>query len=462
MPYNIFNLNLPEPFIQQIRTLLGEAETGHFIAALNQSPVVSLRFNPYKKPATGIFTGAPVPWHPEGIYLEERPVFTLDPLFHAGAYYVQEASSMFLYQAVHQHADLAQPLKILDLCAAPGGKSTLLAALAGENGWLVSNETIRSRTGALRENMEKWGYPNAAVVSAEADVFSEMTGFFDLLVVDAPCSGEGLFRKDEQAAGEWSPDHVQLCAARQKRILESALDCLGAGGLLVYSTCTYNALENDANTRWLSENFDLEPLAISIPPEWNIEVRELGYQFWPHRLRGEGLFMAVFRKKSGERRRSQHAAFKSLTPVPKSQLAAIVPWLENPESLRLFQTPAGDIRALPESRLDDYIALDKPLKIKWFGTPIGQMKGKDFIPDHALALSSLISTNLPGLDLPLDLALRYLKKETFDLPAGNPSGWLLARYGGLNLGWLKALPNRMNNYLPQERRIRMDYLAAIS
>lgn len=455
-------MNLPDSFLEQVRALLGADEAGLFLDSMKHQPTVSIRFNPGKKSNIGTFSGPHVPWHPNGIYLPERPVFTLDPHLHAGAYYVQEASSMFLYQAVSQHADLSKPLKILDLCAAPGGKSTILADLAGKNGFLVSNETIRTRTGALRENMEKWGYPNTAIVSAEADAFAALPGFFDVLVADAPCSGEGLFRKDENAVREWSPENVRLCAVRQKKILESSVESLAPGGLLVYSTCTFNAQENDANARWFAETYDLEPLSIAVMPEWNIEARSFGYQFWPHRLRGEGFFLAAFRKRSGTVFRSAHSTFKSLMPAPKAQLPAMLPWLESPESVRLFQTPSGETLALPANWIEAYLALDKALKIKWFGVNIGVMKGKDFVPDHALAQSKLAAAGLPGVELPLELALRFLKKETFDLPAGSPTGWLLARYGGLNLGWIKALPNRMNNYLPQERRIRMDYLAAIS
>lgn len=440
-----------------MQQLLGAEASGQFIAALAQSTPVSIRLNPRKVLDNLPVNREPVPWHPQGFYLSERPVFTLDPGFHAGGYYVQEASSMFLYEALRQHVDFSKALKILDLCAAPGGKSTLIASMMDGKGLLVANETIRSRTNPLRENLEKWGFPNVAVTSAEAEEFAALESWFDVVTVDAPCSGEGLFRKDPDAVSEWSPEAVQLCSARQKRILSSAVECLAPGGTLVYSTCTYNNFENGDNVQWLAEQFGLEVLSLEIPEGWGIEARGGGYQFFPHRLRGEGFFLAVFRKNHGDDKKL-HApgSFRSLSPVPKAQAPEANRWLRSDAEARCFQTPNGGVLALEAALENEYLLLDKYLKIKWFGTPLGEFKGKDFVPDHALALSLSISGKLPHVDLELDQALRFLKKETFNLPEGTPTGWLLPRYAGLNLGWIKALPNRMNNYLPPERRIRME------
>lgn len=453
---------LPPPFLRQMQTLLGD-DYPAFIAAMQEPPPVSLRRNPGKRPAAGAWSFqdalTPVPWHPEGFYLGQRPVFTLDPLFHAGAYYVQEASSMFLHEALRQTVNFSKPLRILDLCAAPGGKSTLLASMLNDHSLLVSNEVIRQRVGVLRENMEKWGIPNIAVTSAEAGEFAALDGWFDLIVADAPCSGEGLFRKDPDAVQEWSPAHIELCAGRQRRILADVLPALAPGGVLAYSTCTYNRHEDDDNVEWLRETFHLELITLDLPPDWNmVHTPAGGYQFFPHRLRGEGFFIALFRKPDGAAgRNTPPARFKNIQPLGKKQVPLLDGWLNPAFDASFFETPTGDVLALSSVLETEYRVLDGAVKNKWFGLNTGAFKGQDFIPSHALALSCQVSPTLPGLDFSREQALRFLKKEVFDLPASAPQkGWALARFGGLNLGWLKIVPNRWNNYLPQERRIRME------
>ncbi len=443
-----------------MQRLLGSAYPD-FIAALAEPSPVSIRCNSSKFPGgcTALFpAAAPVPWHPEACYLPERPVFTLDPLFHAGAYYVQEASSMFLYEALRQLADFSLPLRALDLCAAPGGKSTLLAAMLSPDSLLVANEVIRPRVSVLRENLERWGAPNVAVTSAETEAFGALEGWFDIVVTDAPCSGEGLFRKDPDAIGEWSPAHVDLCAARQKRILAGAVTALAPGGLLAYSTCTYNRQEDEENAAWLLAEFDLEQERLQIPPSWGILETEGGYRFFPHRLQGEGFFIALFRKKGNRQPdRAAPGSFRSLQALPKKQVANLSSWFNAKARVSFFQTPTGEVLALPEQLEQDFRRLDHALKIKWFGVHAGVFKGADFVPSHPLALSTLIAPGLPGVTLAREQALQFLKKDVFDLPAGAPAkGWVLAQYQGLNLGWLKTMPNRWNNYLPNERRIRMD------
>ncbi|MBP6825301.1 MAG: rRNA cytosine-C5-methyltransferase [Saprospiraceae bacterium] len=453
----IFGAMLPPPFERQMLEILGPDEYRAFLSALSEPPPVSIRYKITTSEQLYL-PGDPVPWHPNGRYLPERPVFTLDPLFHAGAYYVQEASSMFLYEALKQTVDFSKQLKVLDLCAAPGGKSTLIADMLGPDSLLVANEVIRSRAGILRENMEKWGAPNIAVTSAEAEEFAALEGWFDVVVTDAPCSGEGLFRKDADAIREWSPANVEICATRQRRILAAAVEALKPGGVLVFSTCTYNRRENEENTAWLAQEYDLKPLKLNIPSDWGITQADSGgYHFFPHRVRGEGLFLAVFEKKEGELPRHQvQQGFKSIRSLAKSQVPEAARWLAENTDMRFFVTPSNEIIALPAVLETEYLILDKFLKTKWFGTPIGEFKGTDFIPSHALALSSAVSPALPFIDLTREQALLFLKKETFHLPADLARGWTLARYNGLNLGWMKVLPNRMNNYLPPERRIRMD------
>jgi NOL1/NOP2/fmu family ribosome biogenesis protein len=371
---------------------------------------------------------------------------------------------MFLYEALRQTVDFSKPLKVLDLCAAPGGKSTLIAdmlapSFSGEEpglSLLVANEVIRTRIGVLRENLEKWGIPNTAVTSAEAEEFAAMEGFFDVVVTDAPCSGEGLFRKDPDAMREWSPASVELCSARQRRILTGAVAALKPGGILAYSTCTYNRTENEDNVEWMTQHYDLELLKLKMPAEWGIVETNGGYRFFPHRLRGEGLFMAVFRKNEGhEKKQNVPSGFKNIKPLAKNLIPEVARWLNGDPEVQFYQTPSGNVLALPAALEATYLVLDKFLKNKWFGTQVGEFKGKDFIPSHPLALSRLVSPTLSAFNMEHDQALRFLKKETFELPPDTPRGWTLARYAGLNLGWMKVLPGRMNNYLPPERRIRM-------
>lgn len=463
-------LTLPPPFIRQMQGILG-ADWPSLESALHTVPPVSIRFNRAKVSQeegrehlfgrwnSGAGTSlVEVPWQPTAYYLSERPVFTLDPSFHAGAYYVQEASSMFVGEAVRQTMDLSRDLRVLDMCAAPGGKSTLLLNLLSERSLLVANETIRARTAPLRENLERWGYPNVAVTSAEAEEFEALEDWFDLVLVDAPCSGEGLFRKDPDAVREWSLPQVEMCAIRQKRILAAAVATLAPGGVLLYSTCTYNQQENDANVAWLLEEFPLDQVTLEIPAEWGIDhTAKGGYQFYPHRLKGEGFFLSVFRKKSGPAQKGPSAppTFRSLKPLSKTLVPAAENWLKKGVGARFFQTPAGDVLALPAPLESEFLVLDKVLKNKWFGINLGTFKGSDFVPDHALALSLWVSAELPKASLTGEEALLFLKKETFNPHLDWPKGWVLASYEGLSLGWMKILPNRINNYLPQERRIRM-------
>jgi 16S rRNA C967 or C1407 C5-methylase (RsmB/RsmF family)/NOL1/NOP2/fmu family ribosome biogenesis protein len=465
-----------------MQAILGE-EWPLLESALQSAPPVSIRMNQSKHWAAGInmvelgqwdkeigrrkadqsvnapdaWNIAAIPWCPNAFYLPIRPTFTLDPAFHAGAYYVQEASSMFVSEAVRQTVDLTKSLRVLDLCAAPGGKSTLLINLLSDTSLLVSNETIRARTGSLRENMERWGHPNLAITSAEVEEFAALEDWFDVVVADAPCSGEGLFRKDPEAVQEWSLPHVDFCASRQKRILAAAVKSLAPGGVLLFSTCTYNRQENDGNLEWLTKEFPLDLLSLDIPASWGIvTTAQGGYQFYPHHLQGEGFFIAVFRKKTGNSSRHHPpASFKSLKPLGKSLVPQVEAWLRPDVRARFFQTPTGEILALPEKLEQEFLMLDKTLKTKWFGVNIGEFKGKDFIPSHALAQSIWVSPGLSSVSLTEEQALLFLKKETFEPQESWPKGWVLASYQGLNLGWMKILPNRMNNYLPQERRIRM-------
>lgn len=457
-------MELPPPFVRQMRALLGEAYNA-FAAALAEEPPVSIRLNPQKQGNGGIAdalaTATPVPWCAEGRYLAERPSFTLDPRFHAGAYYVQEASSMFLCEVLRRSADLSRPVRALDACAAPGGKTTLLQSVLHPGSLVVANEVVRSRLSALRENLEKWGHPHPAMTSAQGDELEHLGAWFDIVVVDAPCSGEGLFRKTPEAVREWSPPHVEACSLRQRGILASAFKTLRPGGILLYSTCTFNRTENEDNAAWLAETFDLEPLSFDLPPEWGVVESAPGaYRFYPHRLRGEGFFLAAFRKKADAPALlppRPPAAFRRLQPLERTSLSAVRPWLDEEREWVFFTAPKGDVLAMPEALLPDLRLLDHTLTNKWLGIRVGQFKGRDFVPDHALALNTALAPNVPAVDFDREQALLFLKKEQFPLHGSAPKarGWVVGRYEGLPLGWLKMLPDRWNNYLPAERRIRM-------
>src|SRR5688572_13773005 len=288
--------SLPKEFEDTLRGKLGES-FDHFLNSLQQPSPVSIRHNPYK-PFN--LEGEQIAWSKYGKYLRERPVFTLDPAIHAGAYYVQEASSMFLEQAITQAVDLTKPLRVLDLCAAPGGKSTHLLSLLNQESLLISNEVIRSRASILSENIQKWGHQNVIITNNDPEDFSKLEGFFDVIVVDAPCSGEGLFRKDPDAMQEWSLANVDLCCKRQRRILADIWPALKTKGVLVYSTCTFNEQENEENLQWLQKQNDVEGVSLTIDKDWGIETVQVGklkgYRCYPHKVKGEGFFLSAIRK----------------------------------------------------------------------------------------------------------------------------------------------------------------------
>jgi 16S rRNA C967 or C1407 C5-methylase (RsmB/RsmF family)/NOL1/NOP2/fmu family ribosome biogenesis protein len=424
----------------------------------NGSQVTSVRVNPGKVKAesTGPIWGwTPVPWSSYGYYLPERPSFTFDPLFHAGAYYVQEASGMFLEQAMRQTTDLTQPLRVLDLCAAPGGKSTLLQSLLSPESLLVSNEVIRNRANILEENIVKWGGANVVVTSSDPQDLGRLENYFDVIVVDAPCSGSGLFRREPEAIREWSPDAVRLCHQRQQRILADCWPALRRDGLLVYSTCSYSWEENEDIVDWMASNLGVTACRLSVPADWNIMETEgksgaYGYRFYPHRLRGEGLFMTCVRKNDG----GAFAAFRkkhSMERVPKKEVERIAGWVREEQAMAYFYH--GEVmHAIADILLAELPVLQSACYLKRAGVPLGKLAAKEFIPEHDLAMSTIVSRELPALSLSKPDALSYLRKDEF-LPGTHHRGWMLVQYEGQNLGWIKALPGRINNYYPKEWRI---------
>ena len=426
-----------------------------FLASLHEPPPVSVRRHPLKMTVDQV--DQCVPWARYGHYLPSRPVFTLDPIFHAGGYYVQEASSMFVEQALQQTLDLIQPLNVLDLCAAPGGKSTHILSLINRDSLLVTNEVIRSRAAILSENIQKWGYPNAIVSNNDPADFGKLTGFFDVMVVDAPCSGEGLFRKEPEAMEEWSPENVQVCASRQKRIAADVWPALRENGIFIYCTCTYNRYENEENLRWLQENHAVEFIKLNVDPAWGIEEvnenRMTGYRFFPHRAKGEGFFLAVIRKL--ETAEPLRVKPKRAIPVPLKKIQdRLNEWITDAQRATFFQFNDLVFYA-PSSKAREVEFLTQYLKVVYAGTNVASIKHEKLIPDHALALSvELDKDTFPVVDLNTEDALKYLRRESPQLN-GVHVGFTLLTYGQLPIGWVNVLSNRVNNMYPSEWRVRM-------
>ena len=294
-------MQLPEDFIRYTREVMGEERFQRYLESFNEETPVSIRLNPRKTQEWTVTEGAqPVPWCCEGYYLPRRPNFTMDPLLHAGCYYVQEAGSMFVSHVLRQYVH--QPVTMLDLCAAPGGKSTAALASLPEGSVLTANEPIRQRANILSENIQKWGYPGCTVTNRYPKDFRKEGRRFDVILCDVPCSGEGMFRRDEATIGEWSMKNVEQCWRLQRDIVSDAWECLNDGGLLIYSTCTFNTKENEENVSWIIGQFGAQVLPVETQPDWNITgslldgFTEPVYRFIPGITRSEGLFMCVMRK----------------------------------------------------------------------------------------------------------------------------------------------------------------------
>ena len=451
-------MRLPAPFLQSLEGVVGFNKTAFEAVHDSGETVTAIRVNPKKQPNQILFEHtSPVPWCTHGHYLEARPSFTLDPNFHAGAYYVQDASSMFLWQALSQVVGDSDGLKVLDLCAAPGGKSTLLSTYF-HNGLVVSNEVIKQRASVLVENMSKWGASNTVVTNNDPVHFQSLSGFFDVMVVDAPCSGSGLFRKDPSAIEGWSLDLVALCAQRQQRILADALPALSEGGVLIYATCSYDPHEDEMIADWLVQEMGLTPLHIDVNPAFGIvetvanKSGAPGYRFYPDQIRGEGFFIAAFKKEKSIL--ASHIPFKtkeaSLEKLTKKMQEQLVPHIALDTNTTTF-LQSGMIKAIPAVFEASILQLASQLYIKKAGVSVGEIKGQDFIPAHELAVSYLSLHTFNAIDLDKEQALSYLRRADFN--CSGEKGWNLMRYNGLGLGWAKILPNRMNNYYPQEWRI---------
>lgn len=443
------DLHLPEAFTQRIQAQFG-TDALAFFAALEGPAPVSIRLNPAKMaewPGT-----TPIPWSETGRYLPERPAFILDPRWHAGAYYVQEASSMFLEQAWKRICEEEQPTRVLDLCGAPGGKSTHLLSLMDPEAVLVANEVIQQRAGVLAENVTRWGKAQALVTRNDPKDFDRLPGFFDVIVADAPCSGEGLFRRDAEAASQWSESHLQLCAERQRRILADVWPALKTGGFLVYSTCTFNPGENEENLDWLAQTLGASTVPLTIPVEWGVEEVThngvTGYRFLPHRAMGEGFFMALVQKTSEVSGKMKSGRVSA--PHHKI-LGRLNEWVLDPEG-HWWQHGERNLR-LSGGDPGIWADLILNLRVVQAGVPLAEEKGKDLLPlPEAAFCTDLNHSAFNCFDLCGADALTYLRRDAQTLDG--PSGWGLVRAEGLGLGFVKHLGNRTNNYYPQNWRIR--------
>ena len=451
---------LPTALLDSLKKAKGFDEQAFIQAHTSSNSIVSVRLNPAKPfdlTHSTLQITDPVPWNIHGHYLAQRPSFTLDPFFHAGAYYVQEASSMFLEQALVQTCDLSGPLRVLDLCAAPGGKSTLIQSLISAESILVCNEVIKTRVNVLTENMTKWGGINMVVTHNDPKDFKQLSNFFDVMVVDAPCSGSGLFRKDSAAMEEWSEELVTLCSQRQQRILADALPALKTGGVLIYSTCSFSEAENESIVDWLIGEEGLESLPLQVKEDWHItetaspQYNAAGYRFYPNAVRGEGFFLAAFRKPFSNETNSFSAVKNKFDTLSKAEQSIVDGWVKKAPG-HCFIKWQKDILLFNLALQQVVSILQSCLYIKSAGINIGTLMRDEFIPSHGLAMSGLIHENIPVVVLNEEAALNYLRRVDLMIDTAT-KGWTLIRFYGLALGFAKILPNRINNYYPKEWRI---------
>jgi 16S rRNA C967 or C1407 C5-methylase (RsmB/RsmF family)/NOL1/NOP2/fmu family ribosome biogenesis protein len=462
---------LPQSFLQSLEGLPGFDGAAFENVHQTGQQVTSLRINPGKWTAPDIdkltedfrlhqskdIQASPVPWCTNGYYLSERPSFTFDPFLHAGAYYVQEASSMFIGYALEKVTAGQSSLKALDLCAAPGGKTTLLASINNIS-LLVSNELIRTRVPVLYENAVKWGMPHVFVSQQDPRDFQRLPGFFDVLLVDAPCSGSGLFRRDPDAISEWSLQNVALCSQRQQRILADALPALKEDGLLIYSTCSYSREEDEAILDWLISDCAMESVKVDVPAEWGIVEtmsdahNGYGYRFYPDKVKGEGFFMACLRK----RKPADFSPIKNIKPdfATVADQKILSEWVSAPDRFAFILKQDAHL-AVPLEVIDDYAILSGNLSLRKSGTRIGNLIRGKLNPDHELAMSIIRHPEIPVVPVDYASAIRYLRKENF-IPGTASHGWLLIVYESLPLGFVKCMPNRANNYYPSDWRIRSE------
>lgn len=443
----------PKAFIHRLKQQQNIDAEG-LLHALEAPPTVTIRVNREKWKHRPL-NSEPVPWCSDGYYIDTRPSYTLDPLFHSGCYYPQEASGMFLEQAFLKTADNKGYLRVLDLCGAPGGKSTHLSSLIGQRGVLVANEVIRSRAQILAENLTKWGTSNSVVTQNDPSAFIRLPGFFDLILVDAPCSGEGMFR-DQVAIDEWSEENTAHCSERQKRILMDVWPSLKENGILIYSTCTFNPGENEKNIKWFTGKHKAEAVSLDVSDYKGITEIDFegihGYGFYPGKIRGEGLFYSVLRKTSKEPGSGINDKTGNDRKLSKEERTVVNHWTGfSNESL----IKTGDDIISASGTYNDYNLIERNLKVIKAGTKILTVKAGNFIPSHELAMSAFFrNESFPVVSISPEMALHYLHRENITLKEA-VKGWNVVSYNGVTLGFVKNLGNRVNNYYPVGWRIRM-------
>ncbi len=470
-------MQLPPDFISRAKIVLN-LELKDFIKGFSEPKPTSVRFNKNKSSISTIQNR--VPWSKNSYYLKYRPFFFKDPSIYAGKYYVQEASSMFIEHIINQVFNQKNAVKILDLCSAPGGKSTLISSLFSNDSLLIANEVEKKRVTALEENLTRWGNINCLISSSSISKFRELNEFFDLILVDAPCSGEGMFRKDYKAIERWSPKLVQNCANLQKEIIDAVIPSLKKEGFLIYSTCTFSEEENEKNIEYAINNHTVRSVPVEYHKEWGItetkkelnEETQYGYRFYPHKVKGEGFFCSLLQKVNSsktslEEKRHQkvkkekgdtYSLITNNKSIKKSQIESILNLIE--ESLRkevILIEKKYEVFAIPRIWQDYLEDVYKKLNVLKLGIKVCTIKIDNIIPSHELALSNIINPDLPYFDLNYKEAILFLKKHPFDLDTNGKKGWFLVKYKNLNLGWVKCLGNRFNNYYPKNLILKKDF-----
>ena len=449
---------LPQYFLESISGCSGFDEPA-FLEAHHQPAATSIRFNPLRSNLViSSFEESKlseVPWCGHGIYLKNRPKFTLDPFLHAGAFYVQEASSMFLYHVVESILPNASGLKVLDLCAAPGGKTTLLASMK-QFDFILANEIISSRVPVLYENLVKWGSSKTYVSNNDPKDFNDLGELFDVVLVDAPCSGSGLFRKDPTALAEWNNELVNFCSLRQQRIIRDALEVLKPGGYLIYSTCSYSREENEGILDYIMDQGGISSININVPATWGVvlslsdKFSANGYRFYPDKVLGEGFFCSVFQKNESSTRANINA-YSEQPKITEKQID-LDEWVDS-DGLT-FLEDNGEILSVQHDHLSFRNYLKYRLRLRKSGVKLGALMKKGFVPDHELALSENVSQKTPQMLLSKSDAIKYLRKE--DIAVDNYSdGTYLVTYQQSALGWAKIINNRLKNNYPMNWRILM-------
>jgi 16S rRNA C967 or C1407 C5-methylase (RsmB/RsmF family)/NOL1/NOP2/fmu family ribosome biogenesis protein len=440
-------LILPDQFKTRIAAnpRLGE----ELIQALQATTPIAVRMNPSKNIDPIWEVMEEIPWCPNGYYLNHRPSYVRDPMFHAGVYYPQESGSMSIDWVVRQLSLPDEPV-LLDLCAAPGGKSTILISFLNGKGTLLANEIIPSRANILLENCTKWGGKNVLVTQNDPSDFQTLPSVFDLILVDAPCSGEGMFRKDPKAIEQWTPESHRFCATRQHKILDSILPCLKKDGYLIYSTCTFHEAENEDQVQRLLTEYDMELVEVALPEGAILGKDGLGFYCLPSYMKTEGFYCAVLKNRKAndsarkpikkDHHKKVNAKISSLFDRVEAREEFLYQWRENWHQLN---QKTYDILPLVLTHLH----------LRKMGTCLGNDLGKGWIPTVDLALDPSMEHHYPRVEVEKELALNYLRGETFSLSLA--SGFWIITYQGIPLGFIKVIGNRFNNLYPKTWRIRM-------